>query len=49
MKIVCKICGEETGGTPTNSFYGTVHKWGPTTHAFESITIVETSGEKDGC
>lgn len=48
MKIVCKICGEETGGTPTYSFYGAVHKWGPMTHPFEPITIVELSGEFSG-
>jgi len=30
----CRYCNEETGGTPTSSHYGSVHKWGPTTHKF---------------
>ena len=38
-KIVCAVCGEETGGKPTYSLYGSVHKWGPTDHKFEPKEI----------
>jgi hypothetical protein len=38
-KIVCAVCGEETGGNPTYSLYGSVHKWGPTDHKFEPKEI----------
>ena len=34
MSIRCKVCKEDTGGKPGYSFYGHVHKWGPTTHKF---------------
>lgn len=40
-KIVCAICGEETAGKPTYSFYGSVHKWGPRDHAFEPKIVQE--------
>jgi len=32
--IICSICGEETAGNPTYSFYGSAHKWGPRNHKF---------------
>lgn len=32
--IRCKICGEETCNNRKSSFYGHVHKWGPTAHKF---------------
>lgn len=35
----CRTCGEETGGTPTSSVYGSVHKHGPTTHTFVSDQV----------
>jgi hypothetical protein len=41
MKIVCAVCGEETGGNPTYSLYGSVHKWGPTDHTFEPKIVEE--------
>jgi hypothetical protein len=34
----CKVCGEETTGTPEYSFHGKVHKWGPKDHPFEPET-----------
>ena len=41
MKIVCAVCGEETAGNPTYSFYGRAHKWGPTDHTFEPKIVEE--------
>ena len=41
IKIVCAVCGEETGGNPTYSLYGSVHKWGPTDHTFEPKIVKE--------
>ena len=41
MKIVCAVCGEETAGNPTYSFYGSAHKWGPTNHTFEPKIVEE--------
>jgi hypothetical protein len=39
QKIVCAICGEETAGTPSYSFYGSAHKWGPRNHKFKPRII----------
>jgi len=33
--VKCATCGEESGGAGT-SMYGSVHKYGPTTHTFTS-------------
>lgn len=45
-KIVCKVCGEETISSKTNSFYGSVHKWGPTTHAFIPVEVPDESEQE---
>jgi hypothetical protein len=34
-KVVCKICGESTTENTKSSFFGFVHKYGPTDHKFE--------------
>lgn len=46
MKIVCKVCGEETTSNKSSSFYGSVHKWGPTTHAFVPIEVSDESDQE---
>jgi hypothetical protein len=30
----CKVCGEETTHNTASSFFGHVHRWGPTDHDF---------------
>lgn len=37
---VCRFCDEPTGGSPTSSMYGWVHRWGPTTHRFEPARLI---------
>lgn len=32
----CLTCGEDTTHAADSSFYGHVHRWGPTTHKFKS-------------
>ena len=31
----CSRCGEQTTHNKLSSFYGSVHRWGPTSHAFK--------------
>ena len=38
-KVICAKCGEITCGTPEESLYGVVHKYGPLNHFFEPEVI----------
>ena len=45
-QVCCAVCGEETAGNPTYSFYGSAHKWGPKSHVF--APKVNAKWQKEG-
>lgn len=43
----CSICGEDTTHNRESSFYGEVHRWGPSDHPFTPgpLSAYEDGGE----
>ena len=54
--VRCKRCGEQTTHVRESSFYGSVHRWGPTTHEFvprpatpaEALADAQAGSDDDG-